>query len=483
VRQGGPSAFDTDPGTPAHYEIYNVPEPYSETFLLGNVDIQYHMPGIDFTSNTADFTRRQALVQDASEILAVAFQSPTAYLAGPVAFDAADDTRQFTQEFRAASAGDTRFKWLVGAYYSNLESTAHNNSQVPGLVPIVGTADLYTRSAPYGIKQGAIFGETSYQFTPELKATVGLRGFYYDTRTVNTTSGIVSVTGNGSFNTSVAAATASGENPKFDLTYTPSADLTVYGTVAKGFRPGGGSEPVPNNPATTEGAACGADLAKLGLKDSPTQYGPDSLWSYEVGEKSRFFDRRLTVDGSVYMIDWSGIQQGVSLPCGFSFTANSGRAKIYGSELEVRAVIVKGLEVNASGSYIDAHLSQGSVEAGTVKGDPLQTVPTWTTNVGLTYTHPLTGEFNLFSHIEYNFVGERANQAYLSLTPTPAYELTNARVGVTKGRWSATLFVDNLFNTRTTLSYLADQAENIPQYNRAISNQPLTAGIDISVRY
>jgi len=483
VTQGGPSAFDTDPGTLAHYEPYDIAEPYSENVLLGALNIQYHLGGLDVSSNTADFSRKQTYVQDATEVLATGFGVSDPYFAGPVAFDAEDDTRQFSQELRVASSGETRLKWLIGIFYSDLESDSDSRSDVSGLVPLAGTANLYTRTEPYSIKQAALFGETSYQFTPQLKATVGLRGYYYDTRVVTTVSGVASTTGSDAESTSIAASQASGANPKFDVTYMPSGDLTLYATVAKGFRPGGGNQPVPNNPATAEGAACAADLAQLGLTGSPIQYGPDSLWSYELGEKARVFNRRVSVNASAYMIDWSGIQQGVSLNCGFGYTANAGDAKIYGAELELSAIIIEGLELRGSVGYIDAHLTQGDVAVGTVAGEPLQTVPTWTTNLVLSYTRPLGANLKLLSLIEYNYIGERANYAYLALTPTPAYELTNARLGVTNGRWTASLFANNLFNSHAELSFLAEQANYIPEYNRAITNPPLTAGVDFSVRY
>jgi len=39
------------------------------------------------------------------------------------------------------------------------------------------------------------------------------------------------------------------------------------------------------------------------------QYNPDGLWSYELGEKARFFDNRLTINSAVYYENWTDIQQ------------------------------------------------------------------------------------------------------------------------------------------------------------------------------
>lgn len=483
LTQDGPSAFDTRPGTPAHYNAYDIPEPYWERFLLGTLNVQYRIGAVDFTSNTAKFNRQQTLVQDTTEGLQFALGVPFPYLAGPVTFNARDDTDQFSQEFRLASVGDTRFKWLVGAFYSNLQSQGNNVSIVPGLIPVVGTSNLFTRHQPYQIKQYAVFGELSYAVTPSLKFTVGLRGYKYDTNVTTVVSGVASVTGGDTITTQFVKAENDGINPKFDVTFSPSNDLTLYATVGKGFRPGGGNQEVPTNSSTSTGAQCAADLANFGLTRSPTEYGPDSLWSYEVGGKVRLLDRRLSINGAIYQIDWRGIQQGVSLSCGFGYTANAGQARIRGGELEVSAILAEGLRIDAGAGYIDGKLTQGDVAVGTVSGQPLQTVPRWTTNVGLSFTRPLSQDLNFISRAEYIYTGARVNSGYATLTPTPAIELVNARVGLANNRWSLTAFVDNVFNERAIFNYIAQQAITIPFYDRAATNQPFTAGLTLGVRY
>ena len=75
-------------------------------------------------------------------------------------------------------------------------------------------------------------------------------------------------------------------------------------------------------------------------------YKSDSLWSYEVGEKARFLDRRLTVNASVYYEDWTQIQL-EELPFGYPLFDNAGDAKIYGGELELKALL--GARIHAVG--------------------------------------------------------------------------------------------------------------------------------------
>ncbi len=68
----------------------------------------------------------------------------------------------------------------------------------------------------------------------------------------------------------------------------------------------------------------------------PGQYCSDSLWSYELGSKNSFFDHTLAINASIFYIDWTNIQQNVYLPtCGEQFTANLGKAKSEGGDLEI----------------------------------------------------------------------------------------------------------------------------------------------------
>ena len=101
-------------------------------------------------------------------------------------------------------------------------------------------------------------------------------------------------------------------------------DLLVYATALKGFRPGGGTGPVPTSgPASCETslqAAYGTDQFVAG----PISFKSDSVWSYELGEKLRAADNRVTVNASGYFENWTGVQQTNALsPCGYIYTANA----------------------------------------------------------------------------------------------------------------------------------------------------------------
>ena len=104
-----------------------------------------------------------------------------------------------------------------------------------------------------------------------------------------------------------------------------------------------------------------------------------------MGEKARFADRRITVNADIYYIKWSDIQQVISLTCGYPYNTNAGNAKSYGPELEVSALIVKGLTLDFSGSYNTAVIndpSANAIAAGITPGTRVLSVPKYSGQSG-----------------------------------------------------------------------------------------------------
>jgi len=65
------------------------------------------------------------------------------------------------------------------------------------------------------------------------------------------------------------------------------------------------------------------------------------------------------------------------------------------------------------------------------------------------------------------------------------YSLTNFRVGLEsqENTWNVTVFVNNAFNKQASLEYLYSETQPSAAFNRVVSNQPLTAGADLSYRF
>jgi iron complex outermembrane recepter protein len=483
ITQGGPNTIDDPPGDKqVHYQPYDVAEPFSDAFLLTDLTMKYDFGPVQATSASSLWNRQQLQTQDISEAMQdylgafIAAQSSDVPFSafGPGTISEKDDTSQFSEEVRLNSTGSGRFQWLVGGFYSRFDATSHVYSYYPaggGFDTTFGSDNLADNHRRIRVSQAAAFGEASYKLTDQLKATVGLRYFSYDSNSVTSVSG---VSANGTSDPLHAKASNSGVTPKFNLSYTPTDDLNVYATASKGFRPGGPNSPIPSS--------CDAALQTLGLKSAPGQFGPDSVWSYELGEKARFADRRVSVNGDVYYEDWSGVQQQVAPGCGFKFTANAGKAQVYGAELEVSVKLTSELTLTQNGGYTHATNSTTVAGAGVVKGQRLLDVPDWTANTTLTWQRPIDDDFTFVGRITNSYVGSMQDITYARNT-LPGYDLIDLRAGVTTKAWSAFLFVDNLTDKIAQLSNTGALSANVSILNRVAVNQPRTVGVDLSYKY
>jgi outer membrane receptor protein involved in Fe transport len=329
------------------------------------------------------------------------------------------------------------------------------------------------------IYQQSVFGEVTYNITDPWAITLGARRYRYNAP--------VSLNQYGALTDTVVTQTSEkdqGITPKASMSYQFTKDLMVYATAAKGFRPGGGTGPVPTSGPLTCEAQLQQEYGSTGFVNGPTSFKSDNIWSYEVGEKLRLADNRVTVNGSLYFEKWSGVQQTNALSsCGYVYTANAGNAHVRGGELEIQAIVVPELTVSGNVGYTHAALvSSTLINAGFSPGTAIQDVPQWTSSASIAYRHSLTDQLALTARADNTYVGSRTDETY-SINTLPSYDLTNIRAGLDGGRWSAILFVNNVADKRALLSNITQDAVNLPTYNRVAVTQPRTVGVDLNYRF
>src|ERR1700722_6823010 len=399
LRAGGLPYIDSVPGTDAHYQPFDIPENYRDEFHLSALSIKYHTDVFEISSASAYWTRHEPLIQDASESwstgLALPSFGPGNGGIGAAYADEDNQSHQTTEELRISSVGDTRFKWLAGYFYSDFESgwdivfPSQTGEQVFGV-----SNSLFDYYSPFKILQQSVFGEVTYNITDPFAVTLGARRYHYDAPVGLVQYGALL----GSLN---PAATSTSENaqgvtPKVSLSYQFDKNLLVYATAAKGFRPGGGTGPVPTT--GPPGVDCEAQLQQeygaKGFINGPISFNSDSVWSYELGEKWRSADGRFSVNASGYFESWTGVQQVNSLStCGYVYTANVGDAHVKGGEVEAHAIVVRDLEVSGSVTFSQATLSSATLlDSGFNPDTAIQQVPRWSGSAQAAYHHDLTDD-------------------------------------------------------------------------------------------
>jgi iron complex outermembrane receptor protein len=340
---------------------------------------------------------------------------------------------------------------------------------------------LYYAHSHYSEKQIAPFGELTFQITPDLKATAGLR--YVSARAAFdfVAAGYFTI---GLPSPYSESAKYSATTPKIALDYAVTPQMNLYTSVSKGFRLGGPTGPDPYN---VPGGPCDQDYANLGIPGAPLTYGSDSLWSYEVGTKGRYLDNRLSVNAALYRINWSQIQQTIVLPiCGFAFTTNAGDAEVLGSELEVQARLTPGWTAGISAGNTHAYITRTIVPNIVGLGEDVLNVPQVNATVNTDYEIPLAEERSMFLRADFPWVGR--SHAYYAATTVPfhynpSYGLLNASIGLTQKNFAegnktltTSLYAKNLLASKKIIQY-----PSVFQVEEGYTVQPLTIGLYVSL--
>lgn len=500
THQDGPSDYDSVPGTLAHYQPFDVAEPYSDRITIGALSVDYHFDNFDLTSATSYWSRSSHMIQDNSENLpacpggfcvttsSASYYGPNG--TGAIYADETDPSRQFSQELRVSSTGGGPLKWLIGAYYSDFHSNWELTEDVPNPAAFGSpTKSIFQLSQPVSITQEAVFGESTYSPTSALHITGGLRVYHYQSVLDMVTSGFGSPTGDDQPLTQHVVQNSTGVNPKLDISYDLSHDALVYVSAARGFRPGGGNQPLPSSGPSPIAAPMYAALVGLGYTNgvAPKSYRPDALWSYEVGEKASFFERRLKVNSSFYYEKWQNIQL-EELPFGYPLFDNVNSADIYGLEIEAQARPTPNFTFGGAFGYTHATLAQTT--HGFVAGQRLPDVPEISGSAFANYTYHLNEKFDLVARIDDTYVGDRVGlgteNGLINSTqsPLPEYNLVNLRLTLNAiSGWSVALFGNNVTNNHAYLEDVAQLGLPNASYNRVATNQPATFGVDLNVKF
>ncbi|MBC7167401.1 TonB-dependent receptor, partial [Phenylobacterium sp.] len=353
-------------------------------------------------------------------------------------------------EVRLASNGEGRFEWLFGGMYYESDKFLYEQIGAAGAAAAFDASPLYGPGSgavisPDGeifnayftdlkAKETALFGEASFNFTPELKLMVGGRLFKTEIDSVSTRVGFSTYPG-----APVVEATVDeqdGFSPKVSLTYTPNDDFMVYGLYSEGFRFG-----TPN---------------MQGLSSYPVPSGSesDSLKNYELGVRSNLLNDTLLFDATAFFIDWSDIQLRLLTPDDLNYAANGGAAKIKGLEVSASYSPTPKLDLQSTVTWMEARLDEPLfiLWYGTApEGAQLPGSADWSVSNTLSYRFETAYDPTLILSHRYLSSGiSDLNSAVPGITPNEQgdYNLIDLRLRANFGQTTVTLFGSNLGDER-----------------------------------
>jgi outer membrane receptor protein involved in Fe transport len=401
------------------------------------------------------------------------------------------------QEIRLTSAPPSEtglpFKWTVGLFYSDQANNHRDYETAPGFSaafqriygqnindnPVLGDGSptlwagdqiyyVYDRN---DLRQYAAFGQMDWNLMPDLHFGIGGR-YVYAREAFTETGGAFFELGNvGVTSPYNQLAHFHAFTPKFTLSYDATPDTTAYASASKGYRFGGATSPNDNIP-------CLDGFKVLGINGAPMTYGPDSLWTYEVGAKSRLLGNSLSVNAAAYYTDWSKIQESVIIPiCGGQFNSNVGNAETYGFEGEIAYAPqeIPGLTLKLNGNIVhDAITSLLPIPTPAHVGDHILFVPDWAMNVSVGYDFPFMDGYDGFVRMDYEYTGPSRG----SFSPTdpnyndPAFGVLNGSVGLKMDEMEVSLYAKNLLNDQTII-----QRPVINSVTEGYTLRPVTVGV------
>lgn len=382
-----------------------------------------------------------------------------------------DKLEGHSHQIRIVSPGEARLRWRAGAYYAYETYQAFSETWM-------------NVTNPTGLSQGeqtveelAGFIGMAYDLTPSLNLEVEGR-VQQETVTLGACLSCAS--------SAKTTKELSEENvdwmPRVTLSYAPNSNLRLYGLYSYGTKSGRFNTTAATNFRFTD---------------------PETLNNYEIGAKTSLFDRRLNLNGAVFVQEVADQQFTARDPVNVAvtYTQNIGKSEIWGFEADAMWRVSDNLRVHGTLSYADHEYASfalpavpGAAVSELLNGDSLLgktsvNVPPWNGSAGLSYSRNLSNDVDLDLRADVLYRGEAfADQANLAVIP--ALTRVNLRATLSWSQVTAALFVRNAFNelsplgaasTPTSCVYRADLPSISPIANQRCLSVAVPRGREVGV--
>jgi len=427
--------------------------------------------------------------------------------------------KQVSQELRLASNGADKLQYTVGAFFFH-QTIDTQGSQVQGSAasrfllsgadasnPNVLNGLTSTNTISFDNSSFAVFGKLNWEAADGLHIQPGLRvnydkksGFYesivsihnsqYDfIATADNVAALLAAKPVGAarttFQNQINTLAPQRYSPEFSawnvsgditLSYDFAPDIHGYATYSRSFKSGGiNLSGLPLNSTST-----GVDLSTQTVK-------PEKVNAYEIGLKTQFLDRRLTLNLAGFWTDITDYQATVNnnaINVIRGYLANAGKVRSRGFEFDTSFRPTKQLSLYVNGAFTDAkyvkfnnapcppELAGGTAlpldangnivgtpsPAGTpggssrpfcdISGQRLPGISKWSFSFGGEYNVPVGGSGGEI------YVGyDGSYRSRFSSNPSPSaytwingYSLSNFRLGYRKDGFNVFGWVRNAFN-------------------------------------
>nr|WP_281423006.1 TonB-dependent receptor [Sphingomonas colocasiae] len=299
-------------------------------------------------------------------------------------------SKSFNQELRAVFTGASVRATMGGNYFH--EKSSFGLSVLGSAAP----APIYANpSDTSSLDAFALFGQFEVDLARALTLVGGLR---YNHEQRDFTIDYTGAPTPGRF--TAGNLRDSALLPSAGINFKASRDILLYAKVSNGYQaPGFNFAPGVAAPANT--------------------FKAEKLWAYEIGAKTQFLDRRVTLNVAGFYYDYKDIQvRSVTAP-GVTVVNNAANATAKGIEGELSVKAAKGLSFGANLTWLDATydsfcepLSVATPLAGAPlcapgladrSGNRLSQAPKWSGGINAAFETDLSANVSLKANASYSF--------------------------------------------------------------------------------
>lgn len=325
------------------------------------------------------------------------------------------DGDEWTNETLLSIAPGGAWRGTVGVY-----AIGTDNDERIDLTAFLGTGAFTDRNDSLGV-----FGEATWQATPKLDVTAGLR-WQRDHQDRDGALSVFAVDYDRSFEALL---------PKLSVGYDLSERLRVGALVQRAYNPGG----------TTISFETGAQ----------DTFDEEHLWNYELFARGSWLDGRLQANGNVFYTAFRDAQRGVTtLVDGRLSTAidNAERARAYGLELEMDYRPRDGVRLFGGLGLLRTELQEYSISAVPVEGNAFQRAPKATLSLGGTFA--LTPRLTLDLRSRY-VARQYSDDVNAPEFENDAYSVTDVQLSCRAGSARMFAYASNVFDAFYTAQAFA----------------------------
>jgi outer membrane receptor protein involved in Fe transport len=357
------------------------------------------------------------------------FRPPAGPAGPPYAFDNSDHTESLISEEILTSRSDARIQWIAGFTYGHIwHWYRFTDTNTRANTVLFGETRHDQRD------DAALFGQASVPIWRSLSFTLGGRLFYLH----DSVSSVETFTPSFTPTDFAGAVHETGFAPKALLSARPWSQVLVYGQVERGYR----------GPGINTASGPTEQFVRPGVPGAQRFFKGDDLWSYEVGAKYSTPNGDWRLSTAAFDIEWRNIQSDQLLNSGLAYTANLGRGRNLGVELEAFHSI-RGLQITANALFEDPKLNAPYPIFAALKNADLADAPAQSVGASVHYAWRLPGRKRLEFDTHWSYVGpsqlllELATNAIAPLPHMGNYVTGRAAVSLVDNRWRFTLAVEN----------------------------------------